>query len=238
MMLQVLNQASGTVKLMVVVAQIIIGIVLYFTVPNILPKSSEQKYEIDRKLITTKVNVYLAGYPPKVVNQRQSYDSVTLGIHPNYALANGGIANNLKLSDVGNDVITTLGTLESNPTSGKEQSATPSWVDGDGNGERAPGELPLYHGDVSANLNIDHWTTTVVNVKNTEYVVDSRDWFIDMDMLLKRGYFTEIPASASLDNSVSGTGSYSWYIDEDGKVKSMLFRNPKPETDGFQNVYP
>ena len=59
-----------------------------------------------------------------------------------------------------------------------------------------------------------------------------------MDMLVKRGYFTEVPASASLDNSVSGTGSYSWYIDEDGKVKSMLFRNPKPETDGFQNVYP
>ena len=56
MMLQVLNQASGTVKLMVVVALIIIGIVVYFTVPNILPKSSEQKYEIDRKLIKGNYN--------------------------------------------------------------------------------------------------------------------------------------------------------------------------------------
>ena len=238
MMLQVLSQASGTVKLLIVVTAIIIVIILSFIIPNMLPKSSESRYNIDKDLITIKVNVHIAGYPADVVKQRQSFQSVTLGIHPTYALSNGGINKNLKLSDVGNDVVTSLGTAESNPTSGKEYSGTPSWVDGDGDGKRSPGKLPLYHSGVSPTPNVDHWTTTVVNVKNTEYVVDSRDWFINMDLMIKRGYLDELPASASPDNSVSGTGSYSWYIDEDDNVKSMLFSNPKPETDGFQNVYP
>mgnify|MGYP000206264366 CR=1 FL=1 len=84
----------------------------------------------------------------------------------------------------------------------------------------------------------DHWNTTTVTVDDADYVVDSRDWFVDVDVLVKKEYLTEVPASVSPDNSQSGTGSYSWYVDEDGELKSMLYSYPRPETDGFQEVYP
>ena len=34
------------------------------------------------------------------------------------------------------------------------------------------------------------------------------------------------------------TGSYSWYVDPDGKVKSLFFYLPEPDSIGFQTAYP
>ena len=34
------------------------------------------------------------------------------------------------------------------------------------------------------------------------------------------------------------TGSYSWYVDEDGEIKSLLYRYPVPPSGGYQDVYP
>lgn len=34
------------------------------------------------------------------------------------------------------------------------------------------------------------------------------------------------------------TGSYSWYVDPDGKVKSLFFFLPEPDSTGFQTAYP
>ena len=58
-------------------------------------------------------------------------------------------------------------------------------------------------------------------------------------MLLEKRFLKEVPRSASPDNTVKGTGSYSCYIDENGEVRSMIYSYPVPEgTGGFQDAYP
>ena len=52
------------------------------------------------------------------------------------------------------------------------------------------------------------------------------------------GFLKKVPSSASADNSAAGKGSYSWYVDENNEVKSMLYAAPRPETAGYRDVYP
>ena len=234
-MLEALNKLSGTNKLLLGFLLVVAVIILITVVPGVIPKSPEGKYDRDRFNIARGANVYIAGYPPGVARTRVSH--IELGVHPTYALKNSGVSESLKASDVGNDAITTLGSAETNPTAGKEYAGIPSWDD-NGDGKRAAGKLPLYHVNASPAPAVDHWNTTVVTVKDVEYVVDSRDWFLDLDLLVSKGYLDAVPESASPDNSATGTGSYSWYVDPAGDIKSMLYSFPKPETDGFKHVYP
>ena len=68
--------------------------------------------------------------------------------------------------------------------------------------------------------------------------MDSRDWFVDFDMLVKEGFIKSVPKSASPDNSTGGTGSYSWYVDDDGDVKSLLYSFPTRDWGGYRDIYP
>ena len=78
-----------------------------------------------------------------------------------------------------------------------------------------------------------------MTIDGIDYVVDSRDWFIDIDLLVNKGYLNKIPLSISSDNTLdTANGSYSWYIDSSGEVKSMLYSKPTEKTNGFQGVYP
>ena len=87
------------------------------------------------------------------------------------------------------------------------------------------------------------WHLARVKRGFVSYVVDTRDYFIDFDKLEGGGYLKSIPETASLDNQPPGSinvyeGSYSWYVDDEGKVKSLFFFFPEKDKTGFQTAYP
>ena len=71
------------------------------------------------------------------------------------------------------------------------------------------------------------WYLTEVTFQDDEFGVDSRDYFIDFDLLVDAGFLQNIPQSASPDNGGGATGgSYSWYVTETGAVESLFYFNP------------
>ena len=227
------------IGLIAVVAVVVVGVGAT-VVPGLLPKSGEQRYDQDRHDITRAVLVHTSGYHPRIARtgaQQRAVEAL-LNVYPTFAMKYLGSNEALEEADVGNEPITNLGSVQTNPTAGRERAATPSWEDVDGDGKRSPGNEPLYYEHASPEPTADHWNTTSVTVKDVDYVVDSRDWFINLDMLVDKGYLDELPESASPDNSATGKGSYSWYVDENFEVKSMLYTRPTADTDGFHALYP
>ena len=59
------------------------------------------------------------------------------------------------------------------------------------------------------------------------------DYLIDF-LLLVGDYLKQSPRSASLDNTAPAgetySGHYSWYVDDDGIVKSLYYDNPVPSS--------
>jgi type II secretory pathway pseudopilin PulG len=85
----------------------------------------------------------------------------------------------------------------------------------------------------------DKWTTIKVTKEGVTYYVDSRYYFVDMDALVNDGFLKEVPKSSSSDNSATGTGSYIYYVDDIGRVQTLLFSFPKTTNKGFKaGVYP
>ena len=75
--------------------------------------------------------------------------------------------------------------------------------------------------------------------------MDTRGYIIDMTELVAEDYLDGIPASASSDNCQTETtlgnctgSSYTYYVDADGKVKTLLFSFAEVAQTGFQDVYP
>ena len=104
------------------------------------------------------------------------------------------------------------------------QGGEPYWTD-DANGTRDADEEVLLDADVSSgNLGAGGWYVGKIAVQGIEYAVDSRDYFLDFDLLVSAGLLKAAPESASTDNGgvSSGDGSYSWYIDANGNVESIL----------------
>ena len=227
------------ITLVVVVAVVVVGAGA-LVVLGLLPKSGEERYNQDRHDISRAVLVHSSGYHPKRVagGALIRAPEARLNVYPTFARENLGNNEALEEDEVGNEAITSLGRPQTNPTGAKKRSGTPSWEDVDGDGQRRPGGEPLYYEHASPEPTVDHWNTTSVTVKEVDYVVDSRDWFINMDELVEKDYLDELPESASPDNSATGRGSYSWYVDENGEVRSMLYSYPRPDKDGFQAVYP
>ena len=92
------------------------------------------------------------------------------------------------------------------------QDGTTAWND-DGDGIREPGE--------------DTWTTVEVSFRGHAYFVDARYYFLDMQALVDAGWLQKVPASASSDNVPGGAGSYTFYIDHEGKVQTLFAHFPK-----------
>ena len=109
----------------------------------------------------------------------------------------------------------------------------------------------------------DHWLADYVSKQGNEcnpdvdpgcVVISSRDYLIDFCELVWGGYIEEIPRSASADHdhqcvrgasdsegstSTEGDrGSYTWYIDDGGKVQSLYFFLPTEDRKGYWNAYP
>ncbi len=117
--------------------------------------------------------------------------------------------------------------------------------------------------DTSGEL-ADHWVAAVVTPNGEEcnptttggcIVFNSRDYIIDFCELVWGGFIEDIPKSASADHDhqcdgVGSTdsaetpspdaerGSYTWYVDDAGKVQSLYFFLPTEDRRGYWDVYP
>ena len=143
------------------------------------------------------------------------------------------------------------------------QGGTPIWRDGTGDGLRDDPEIedlycPVSEQGTGTNDRPDHWVADVMKIEGEEcpdgagacIVIDSRDYLIDFCELVRKRFLEDIPQSASADHTcpVPGgdadetmtadgeRGSYTWYVDRDGKVKSLYYFLPTEE--GYQDVYP
>ena len=207
-----------------------------------LPKSDEQKYNDDLQYVHDGVLLYSTGYSPKVVTYMEDGGAKTanmrLGKRPTYAMTHLGTGKAVLLSDMSNGVITTLGKPETNPLGGAAVGHTPSWEDVDGDGQRRPEDDVLYYQGASPEPARDHWNTVTVTADGASYIVDSRDWFVNLDRMLDGRFVDYIPLSASPDNCAQCTGSYSYYLDENLEVKSLKYTAPTIDSNGYQGVYP
>ncbi len=110
----------------------------------------------------------------------------------------------------------------------------------------------------------DHWLAVAVTTQGTEcnresdigcIVFSSRDYLIDFCELVWRGFIEEIPRSASADHdhecagpgsedtdettpSEVQRGSYTWYVDVNGKVQTLYYFLPTADRTGYRDVYP
>ncbi len=124
-----------------------------------------------------------------------------------------------------------------------------------------PGELSLEEEERA-----DHWRADVWALDGSErcdpesidpesdcVVIDSRDYLIDFCELVQVGFIEEIPRSASNDHdrecargsgdddatpTEDQSGSYTWYVDSDGKVQSLYYFYPAEDSSGYANAYP
>ena len=217
------------IELVVVIS--ILGILAAIAVPAItsyLGSAKERAYHADRDRIQLAVDAYLS-HPAneRFVGRRQ---------YPTFAKQNAGTASAILKADVPTGTaVTGLGVADSNPAGGT-QGGDPSWEDKDGDGLRNTTGEELWA--ETATPTGEHWNTSDVSRGSTDYVVDSRDWFIDFGELVVAGLLDEVPASASRDNDNGADGSYSWYVDANGRAESFFYFFPTSANKGYQEVYP
>ena len=225
------QQGFTLIELIVVIA--IMGVIAAITVPMLtgyLDNSKENAYEADKRKIQIAVNAnYSKLSNPKFIGKRQ---------YPIWGQTNKGTGNALKTTSANPSEIITYGTgLKSNPLGGT-QGCTPFWVDDASNDgtRRTDPDDSLYYRNIG--IATEHWKTVNITRGDTEYEIDSRDCFINFGFLVGKE-IDELPKSASQDNDKSdGTGSYSWYIANNGQVESFFYYYPKSDKKGYQGVYP
>ena len=110
----------------------------------------------------------------------------------------------------------------------------------------------------------DHWLADVFTRQGTVcdpritpgcVVVSSRDYIIDFCELVWGGFIEEVPQSASADHDhrcIRGgggddasdptpeaeRGSYTWFVDSEGRVESLYFFLPTDDRTGYRDAYP
>ena len=109
----------------------------------------------------------------------------------------------------------------------------------------------------------DHWLADVVKPDGFEcnpdsdpgcVVISSRDYLIDFCELVWGGFIEEIPRSASADHdheclrggaqsddpaaTETERGSYTWFVDPNGRVESLYFFLPTADRTGYRDAYP
>ncbi len=110
----------------------------------------------------------------------------------------------------------------------------------------------------------DHWLAVAVTTQGAEcnlvgdtgcIVISSLDYLIDFCELVWKGFIEEIPRSASADHdhecAAPGSedtdvtprpdvqrGSYTWFVDVNGKVQSLYHFLPTADQTDFRDVYP
>jgi prepilin-type N-terminal cleavage/methylation domain-containing protein len=215
------------VELIVVIA--ILGVLVSVSVPamrSYLGSSKEQAYNADLSRFQLAVDSFLSNPSnTRFLGKRQ------------YPIFGTDKSTGTLVQEDADTTAETL-TIAGNPLGGS-QGGGPEWTDG-GNGIRDSGEEVLNDEDSATSAG---WHVASVTRQGTEYIVDSRDYLIDFDKLVADGYLDKVPGSASTDNKPSGStntysGSYSWYVGSDGRVKSLYFFFPESDQTGFQDVFP
>ena len=109
----------------------------------------------------------------------------------------------------------------------------------------------------------DHWLAVLVTSQGTVcdpastagcIVISSRDYLIDFCELVWSGFIEEIPRSASNDHdhecirggsdsedspsTEDDRGSYTWFVDDNGRVQSLFFFLPTADRTGYRDAYP
>jgi len=217
------------IELIVVIS--ILGVLAAIVVPVVtrhLGESQEESYKTEKNQIQRLVDQYkLDANTPKFQGKRQL---------PIMGAAKSGGAYYTGDGDATPGIVTIGG----NPLAGTK-GGQPVWVD-DGDGARLPTEDVLNDED-SLGTEIG-WHVADVDSSGTTYYIDSRDYFIDFDLMIStssEGFLRSPPESASPENcSLSAcTGSYIYYVDETGGVETLLSSLPTQAKKGYQEkVFP
>lgn len=219
------------IELVVVIA--ILGVMAAIAVPmvnNFLTSSKEQAYIADRETIQAAVSGFYSSPGNARFEGRRQY--------PIIGTNKTDLTLLLKEGDTAN--YPTPLTVDGNPLGGTK-GGTPKWLDdvNNPNGVRDNNENLLNDETVPTEKG---WHVTSEDKGSFTYLVDTRDYLIDFDLLVTAGFLDKNPGSASTDNTGgSDTGSYSWFVDVNGRVQSLLFFYPvsdTPEDTNYQEVYP
>ena len=230
------------IELVVVIA--ILGVMAAIAVPmvnNFLASSKEQAYIADTATIQAAVDAYYSSPGNERVLGRRQYP----------IFGADKFNDNFVFPDSTFVADTIVPPLAGNPLGGT-QGGSPLWSDGaTGNGIRDAATGTATASDLKDEVLNDEdalvagdptvlgWYAAVVKRETTDYIVDSRDYFIDFQTLVDKRLLEKTPASASPDNAGSGaTGSYSWYVDSLGTVRSLYYFFPESDQTGFQTVFP
>ena len=205
---QTLNGRRGFTLVELVVVLAIMGVMAAVAVPmvnNNLSQSKERAYNADLALIQMAVD----GYYSAPDNAR------FLGLRQ-YPIRGFNTTGNLDTwSDL--DADSNL-TVPRNPLGGV-RGGEPKWRDGGDslrNEENLNAEAQSLAGSGSG------WYVDKLTLEGTDHAADTRDYFIDFDLLVTAGLLKEVPGSASTDNTGgTASGSYSWFVDAKGSVNSL-----------------
>ncbi len=225
------------IELVVVIA--ILGILAAVAVPIVtsyLGSSKERAYEADLKKVQVAVSAYFG--KPGLTKFRGKPQYPILG------KANQGtgsaIQETVAISAVDYGTGSpTLGIADTNPVGGS-QGGTPLWQDAtSGNGNRDTTSDESIFDVRNITETGEHWNTDTVSIGSTVYFISSRDYFVDFAELVTQNLLNDSPGSASADTGGGSTsGSYSWYVDSNGRVKSLYYFFPESTETGFQETYP
>lgn len=212
------------IELVVVIGILaIISSVVVVSIVGKLGASRQEAWNTDREKIQVAVDSFYSD--PKNDRFRGKKQYPILGIASSTGTRNRWV-------DTDSD--TNL-TKPKNPLRGA-RGGTPVWRDGgdaERNEENLNAEAETLAGSGSG------WYVAKVRRNGRDFAVDSRDFFINFDLLVNKKFLHEIPNSASPDNKTGLTGSYSWYIDENGRVQSLFYYFPVSTNKNFvEGFYP
>ena len=233
--------ARGFTLLEMVIVVAILGVITAIVTPLIasaLGASKERSYDAETDRIQAAVDAYYSSprlgrflgrrqFP--VIGRAQTQRSLlTVQTTPVTLIDNGD-----PFTAQDHDGLATTSAIELwNPRGGTIGLSTSTvWSDGDSDGLRTK----------SSNSS-DTWTAVSVTRGSRTFYVDPRYYFIDFEALLDAGMLKDIPESASPDNAPEAsattyTGSYIWYVDDDGGVRSFYVYFPS--TTGYvDGVFP
>ncbi|MQG18611.1 MAG: type II secretion system protein [SAR202 cluster bacterium] len=125
--------------------------------------------------------------------------------------------------------------INSNPFYGGS-GGFPKWLDNGDNKRDQSVENIL--NDEDSDPNQFGWHVSKITYLSNTYYVDSRDYFINFDLL--SDMFRNYPKSAAQENCPTSTctGSYIYFIDKNGTVQTLLAELPIESKTGFQNIFP